>query len=88
MAVDHPQPAPATLTEALAQLGASLNTVASELRELLARSSLFDGADYAHWQLLSVLNSLGLHESTVAQLCRVVGRRAVDVRCEHRGTAR
>jgi hypothetical protein len=57
------------------------------MHDLLARAALFDGADYARWQLLSVLNSLGLHAATVAQLRRVVGRHA-DGRATIRGTPR
>jgi hypothetical protein len=79
---------PATLDQALAQLAGELEAVASGLRDVLARPSLFDGAGYARWQLLSVLNSLGLHVGTVAQLRRVIGRCAVDDRAEIGGTTR
>jgi len=82
---DYPRPVPATLDLALAQLADELEAVTSELRGLLARAALFDEAGYAQWQLLTMLNSLGLHGATVAQLRRIIGRRAVDDRATKGG---
>jgi hypothetical protein len=85
---DHTRPAPATLDLALAQLARELEAVASGLRDLLTHTALFDEAGYAQWQLLTVLNSLGLHGATVAQLRRILGRRPVDDRAIKAGAAR
>lgn len=88
MSPDRARPLPATLDQALAQLADELEAVTSGLRDLLARAALFDEAGYAHWQLLTVLNSLGLHAATVAQLRRVIGRHPVDSRATIGGTTR
>jgi hypothetical protein len=66
--------APATLPEALDALAGQLGAVAATLRDLLARGLLFDGFEHVRWQLLTVLNSLGLHEGTVRELRRLVER--------------
>jgi len=66
--------APASLPEVLDALAEQLGSVASMLRDLLSRGLLFDGAEHVRWQLLTVLNSLGLHEGTVRELRRLVDR--------------
>src|SRR5262245_34072705 len=67
-------PAPETLPEALDPFAAQLGAATATLRDLLARGSLFDGFEHIRWQLLTVLNSLGLHEGTVRELRRLVER--------------